>query len=211
MNRPGAAAREQAVALRREAPVRTLLARAMRVHTDERAWRIGADGEEAVAARLARLGPSGVSCTRSRLVSETLTSTTWPSALRASSPSTPRSTQTRMCGWQVTTSGSTVAACPTSGTLASKPPGPRARDRRGAPHARASGRWTPRAARRLVRKGKYEHAGGEAVCDGPLHHSTRGEMCPRSREAEEAGPGAVGVSPGQSVGTCRPWRLALRS
>ena len=54
--RPGAAAREQAVALRRAAPVRTFFARALGVKTDERSWRIGADGEEAVAARLARLG-----------------------------------------------------------------------------------------------------------------------------------------------------------
>lgn len=54
--RPGAAAREQALALRQAAPVRTFLARALGVKTDERAWRIGADGEEAVAARLARLG-----------------------------------------------------------------------------------------------------------------------------------------------------------
>ncbi len=57
LNRPGQAAREQAVAHRQAAPVKTLLARVLRVHTDERAWRIGADGEEAVAARLAKLGP----------------------------------------------------------------------------------------------------------------------------------------------------------
>ncbi|PZS35030.1 MAG: NERD domain-containing protein [Pseudonocardiales bacterium] len=48
-------AREQALALKAAAPVRTLLARALRVHTDEWAWRIGADGEEKVAARLAKL------------------------------------------------------------------------------------------------------------------------------------------------------------
>lgn len=34
------------------APVRTLVARALRVHNDERAWRIGAAGEEKVAAQL---------------------------------------------------------------------------------------------------------------------------------------------------------------
>lgn len=56
--RPGQAVREQAVALRQAAPVRTLVARVLGVHTDERAYRIGADGEEAVAARLARLGPA---------------------------------------------------------------------------------------------------------------------------------------------------------
>ena len=57
LNRPGQAAREQAVAHKQAAPVRTLFARVLGVHTDERAWRIGADGEEAVAARLAKLGP----------------------------------------------------------------------------------------------------------------------------------------------------------
>jgi hypothetical protein len=57
INKPGAAARARAIALREAGPLRTLLARLLRVHTEERAWRIGADGEEAVAARLARLGP----------------------------------------------------------------------------------------------------------------------------------------------------------
>lgn len=55
LRRPGHAAREQALALRRAAPVRTALARLLGVHTDERAWRIGADGEVKVATRLARL------------------------------------------------------------------------------------------------------------------------------------------------------------
>lgn len=53
--RAGAAARAQAVAAREAAPVRTFFARALRVHTDERAWRIGADGEELVAARLRKM------------------------------------------------------------------------------------------------------------------------------------------------------------
>lgn len=53
--RAGHAAREQAVALKQAAPVRTFVARVLRVHTDERAWRIGADGEEKVAAQLAKL------------------------------------------------------------------------------------------------------------------------------------------------------------
>ena len=53
--RAGQAAREQATALKEAAPVRTFLARLLRVHTDERAWRIGADGEEKVAAQLAKL------------------------------------------------------------------------------------------------------------------------------------------------------------
>lgn len=54
--RAGAAAREQALALKQAAPVKTFLARALGVKTDERAWRIGADGEEEVAARLRKLG-----------------------------------------------------------------------------------------------------------------------------------------------------------
>lgn len=53
--RAGAAARAQARAAKEAAPVRTMLARVLRVHNDERAWRIGADGEEMVAARLAKL------------------------------------------------------------------------------------------------------------------------------------------------------------
>jgi hypothetical protein len=54
LNRPGEAARAEALAKRAEAPVKSLLARALGVHTDERAWRIGADGEELVAAQLAK-------------------------------------------------------------------------------------------------------------------------------------------------------------
>jgi hypothetical protein len=52
----GARAREQAVALRTEAPIRTLVGRVLGVKTDERAWRIGADGEESVGKQLAKLG-----------------------------------------------------------------------------------------------------------------------------------------------------------
>lgn len=55
-NKPGDAARRRAVQLREEAPVRTALARVLRVHTQERAFRKGADGEEIVAKRLAKLG-----------------------------------------------------------------------------------------------------------------------------------------------------------
>lgn len=54
-NEPGSEAREQALAARNAAPVKSLLARTLGVHTSERAWRIGADGEERVAARLAKL------------------------------------------------------------------------------------------------------------------------------------------------------------
>ncbi len=53
--RAGAMARQQAVALKEAAPLRTFVARILGVHTDERAWRIGADGEEKVAAQLDRL------------------------------------------------------------------------------------------------------------------------------------------------------------
>lgn len=55
LNRPGAGIREEAVKARQAAPVRTFAARILRVHTDERAWRVGADGEDLVAARLAKL------------------------------------------------------------------------------------------------------------------------------------------------------------
>lgn len=54
-NQPGAEAREQAVAAWEASPIKTVLARVLVVHTDERVWRIGADGEEKVAAQLAKL------------------------------------------------------------------------------------------------------------------------------------------------------------
>jgi len=50
----GSMAREQASSLRKAAPVRTFLARMVGLHTEERAWRIGAVGEEKVAAQLAK-------------------------------------------------------------------------------------------------------------------------------------------------------------
>lgn len=57
-NRPGSAAREQALAQRQaQGTVKHVLARLVGARTEERAWRIGADGEEAVAARLLALGP----------------------------------------------------------------------------------------------------------------------------------------------------------
>jgi hypothetical protein len=40
---------------RRAAPVKTFLARVLQVHSNERAWRVGAEGEEEVARRLRRL------------------------------------------------------------------------------------------------------------------------------------------------------------
>jgi hypothetical protein len=51
----GAGARTIAREERAAAPVRTALARILNVHTDERAWRRGAEGEEEVARRLRRL------------------------------------------------------------------------------------------------------------------------------------------------------------
>jgi hypothetical protein len=51
----GEMARQQAVAARQAAPGRTFVARLVGVHTDERAWRIGADGEELVGAQLGKL------------------------------------------------------------------------------------------------------------------------------------------------------------
>lgn len=55
-NRAGQAVRERAVELRSEAPVKTFVARVFGVHTDERAYRVGADGEEEVAWRMRKLG-----------------------------------------------------------------------------------------------------------------------------------------------------------
>lgn len=55
-NRAGQAVRERAVELRAEAPVKTFVARVLGVHTDERAYRVGADGEQEVAWRMRKLG-----------------------------------------------------------------------------------------------------------------------------------------------------------
>jgi hypothetical protein len=55
-NRAGQAVRDRAVELRSEAPVKTFVARVFGVHTDERAYRVGADGEEEVAWRMRKLG-----------------------------------------------------------------------------------------------------------------------------------------------------------
>lgn len=52
---PGQLARAEAQRAREAAPVRSVLARVMGVHTDERAWRLGADGEVLVAAQLGKL------------------------------------------------------------------------------------------------------------------------------------------------------------
>ena len=54
-NEPGAGVREMATSAQLASPVRTVFARMLGVHNDERAWRIGADGEEKVAAKLTRV------------------------------------------------------------------------------------------------------------------------------------------------------------
>lgn len=55
--RPGAAARERAIAEREaQGLVRHVLARLLDAKTEERSWRIGADGEEFVAAQIATAG-----------------------------------------------------------------------------------------------------------------------------------------------------------
>jgi hypothetical protein len=56
--RPGTSAAERAHELRTARPVRTRLARFLGVHTDERAWRKGADGERVTGWWLGRL-PDG--------------------------------------------------------------------------------------------------------------------------------------------------------
>jgi len=55
-NVPGRSVRARAVAERREQPALTFLARLLRVHTEERAWRMGGKGEELVARQLKKLG-----------------------------------------------------------------------------------------------------------------------------------------------------------
>ncbi|WP_445256434.1 nuclease-related domain-containing protein [Nocardioides aurantiacus] len=54
-NQPAEGIREIAVAAHQAAPVKSVLARVLGVHTEERGWRIGADGEEKVAAKLTKV------------------------------------------------------------------------------------------------------------------------------------------------------------
>ena len=54
-NRPGQSLRQQAESAKRAAPIRSFLARILFVHSDERAWRVGADGEEKVGRILEKL------------------------------------------------------------------------------------------------------------------------------------------------------------
>ena len=55
----GEGARDKAREHREAAPVRTLLARVRGVHTDERAWRVGARGERVVGEELEKLASKG--------------------------------------------------------------------------------------------------------------------------------------------------------
>jgi Nuclease-related domain len=55
-NRAGQSARKRAVELRKEAPIKSVLARVLGSPREERDWAVGADGEEEVAWRLRRLG-----------------------------------------------------------------------------------------------------------------------------------------------------------
>jgi hypothetical protein len=55
-NHAGAGAQAKADEVRAQAPGRTLVAHVLGVHTDERAWRVGARGERIVADELGKLG-----------------------------------------------------------------------------------------------------------------------------------------------------------
>lgn len=55
LSTPGERARAQAQTYKEAHPVKTMLQRVLAVHGDERAWRVGADGEESVAKRLERV------------------------------------------------------------------------------------------------------------------------------------------------------------
>jgi Nuclease-related domain len=56
LNVPGATLREKSAEIKRAYPVRVALAKVLRMHNAERAWRRGAMGEEEVAKRLRSLG-----------------------------------------------------------------------------------------------------------------------------------------------------------
>lgn len=57
LNRPGQASRKKSIELRQEAPVKSILARLLGAPRAERDYGVGADGEEEVGRRLAKLGP----------------------------------------------------------------------------------------------------------------------------------------------------------
>jgi hypothetical protein len=56
-NVPGASLRRKSAEIQSAFPARVFLAKVLGVHTDERAWRRGAAGEEEVARQLDKLGP----------------------------------------------------------------------------------------------------------------------------------------------------------
>src|ERR1700678_3421879 len=55
MNRPGQAARAKALELKQAAPAKAVITRLFGIKTNERGWRVGADGEVEVARRLLKL------------------------------------------------------------------------------------------------------------------------------------------------------------
>lgn len=57
--RAGQSAREKQQELANAAPIRTFFTRLLNIHTDERAWRLGADGEERVGSSLDQLRGAG--------------------------------------------------------------------------------------------------------------------------------------------------------
>ena len=57
-NRPGATLREKSIEIKRNHPVLVFILRLLGAHSDERAWRRGAEGEEEVAFQLRKLGES---------------------------------------------------------------------------------------------------------------------------------------------------------
>ncbi|HEY1762050.1 MAG TPA: nuclease-related domain-containing protein [Acidimicrobiales bacterium] len=56
LNRPGATLREKSLEIRQAHPVLVFMLRLFGQHSDERAWRRGAEGEEEVAYQLRKLG-----------------------------------------------------------------------------------------------------------------------------------------------------------
>lgn len=56
LNRPGSTVRAKSVEIKRAHPVLVFILRVLNVHSDERAWRRGAEGEEEVAYQLRKLG-----------------------------------------------------------------------------------------------------------------------------------------------------------
>ena len=57
LNQPGEAVASEAKKAFADAPVKSVAARVLKVHTQERAWRLGAKGEALVGKQLSKLGP----------------------------------------------------------------------------------------------------------------------------------------------------------